>query len=242
MAVHRKGGAQMSIPSAGIDPGAVEKLRARFHGALLRPGEDGYEEARRVWNGEIDRRPGLIARCSGPDDVALAVRFARERDLAVSVKGGGHAVAGYAVCDAGLMIDLSLMKAVRVDTATRTARAAGGLLWSELDRATQSQGLAPPNPFLPPEHYGKPIVGVLLVWAGDPASGQKAIAPLRAIATPIADVVRPVPYLFLQGIFDGGAPHGIHYYWKSHRLPRLTDEVIDAVVQRTSPRSRISGW
>ena len=106
--------------------------------------------------------------------------------------------------------------------------------------------LAPPNPFLPPEHYGKPIVGMLLVWAGDPASGQKAIAPLRAIATPIADVVRPVPYLFLQGIFDGGAPHGIHYYWKSHRLPRLTDEVIDAVVQRvesiTSPLSQISGW
>ena len=81
------------------------------------PGEEGYDEARRVWNGAIDRRPALIARCAGADDVVEAVRFARERDLLVSVRGGGHAVAGHAVCDGGLMIDLSLMKAIRVDPA-----------------------------------------------------------------------------------------------------------------------------
>jgi hypothetical protein len=117
-------------------------LRARFRGALLRPGEEGYEEARRVWNGSVDRRPALIARCAGADDVATAVRFAREQDLLVSVRGGGHAVAGHAVCDDGLMIDLSLMKSVRVDPEARTARGAGGLLWGELDRATQQFGLA----------------------------------------------------------------------------------------------------
>jgi len=120
----------------------IDDLRTRFRGALLRPGEEGYDEARRIWNGAIDRRPALIARCAGADDVAEAVRFARERDLPVSVRGGGHAVAGHAVCDGGLMIDLSLMKAISVDPGTRTARAAGGVLWGELDRATQQFGLA----------------------------------------------------------------------------------------------------
>src|SRR5918994_6748886 len=91
-----------------IETKAVEELRARFRGALLRPGEEGYDEARRIWNGAIDRRPALIARCAGADDVVEAVRFAREQELLVSVRGGGHAVAGYAVCDDGLMIDLSL--------------------------------------------------------------------------------------------------------------------------------------
>ena len=121
---------------------AVEALRPRFGGALLRPGEEGYDEARRVWNGAIDRRPALIARCASPNDVVEAVRFARKLDLPVSVRGGGHAVAGHAVCDGGLMIDLSLMKTIRVDPEARTARAAGGALLGELDRATQRFGLA----------------------------------------------------------------------------------------------------
>jgi hypothetical protein len=348
----------------------VERLRTRFRGALLRPGEEGFDEARRVWNGAIDRRPALIARCAGADDVVEAVRFARERDLLVSIRGGGHAVAGHGVCDGGVMIDLSLMKAVRVDPATRTARAAGGMLWSELDRATQPFGLAttggiishtgiggltlggglghlmrkhgltvdnllgvdivtadgdrvradatsepdlfwglrggggnfgvatsfeyrlhpvgplvlggpifwrladapavlravrelaekapdelgitlvlrlaPPMPFLAPEHYMKPVIGVVLVWAGDPAAGSKVIEPLRRVATPIADVVRPVPYLFLQSMLDGGAPHGIHYYWKSHRLHTFDDRVVDLILGRaealTSPLSQIGLW
>jgi FAD/FMN-containing dehydrogenase len=354
----------------GIDPVAVDGLRGRFRGALLRPGEEGYDEARRIWNGAIDRYPALIARCSSADDVAAAIRFARERDLLVSVRGGGHAVAGHAVCDGGLMIDLSGMKTIEVDAAARTARAAGGVLWSELDQATQEAGLAttggiishtgiagltlggglghlmrkigltvdnllaadlvtadgemlradaesepelfwglrggggnfgvvttfeyrlhpvgplvlggpifwslaaapevlqavrdfapeapdelgitiaarlaPPAPFLPPEQHGKPVVALVLVWAGDPAEGERAIAPLRAIGAPIADAVRPTPYLALQSMLDAGAPHGRHYYWKSHRLPTLSDEAIAAIVERvatiTSPFSQISGW
>jgi FAD/FMN-containing dehydrogenase len=348
----------------------LQEFRARFRGALLRPGEEGYDEARRVWNGAIDRRPALIARCAGTDDVVQAVRFARERGLLVSVRGGGHAVAGHAVCDDGIMIDLSLMKAVRVDPGARTVRAAAGLLWGELDRATQRFGLAttggvishtgiagltlggglghlmrrfgltvdnllavdlvsadgetlradahveselfwglrggggnfgiatrleyrlhpvgplvlggpifwllreapevlrflrefapdapdelgitimlrqaPPMPFLRPEHYLKHVLGLLLVWTGDPAEGERVLAPLRRVASPIADVVRPVPYVALQSIGDNGAPHGMHYYWKSHRLPALTDDVIGVLMSCTesitSPLSQIGGW
>ena len=120
----------------------LDTLRTRFRGALLYPGEEGYAEARRVWNGAYDRRPALIARCAGADDVALAVRHARDRDLPIAVRGGGHSVQGYGVCDDGILIDLSAMKAVTVDPAARTVRAAGGLTWAEFDLATQRHGLA----------------------------------------------------------------------------------------------------
>jgi FAD/FMN-containing dehydrogenase len=353
-----------------LDHNAVESLRRRFRGALLRPEEEGYDEARKIWNGAIDRYPALIARCAGADDVVAAIRFAREHDLLVSVRGGGHAVAGHAVCDGGLMIDLSLMKAITVDPAARTARAAGGLLWREFDVATQPYGLAttggivshtgiggltlggglghlmrkhgltvdnllavdlvtadgeqmrvdaetepdlfwglrggggnfgiatsfeyrlhpvgplvlagpifwpldqgrevfrflraftpeappelgitfaafpaPPMPILPAAAYGKPAVALIPVWAGDLAEGEKVIAPLRAIGTPLAELVRPMPYLALQSMLDGGAPHGRHYYWKAHRVPRLSDEVIDVILECvetiTSPFSQVAGW
>jgi len=355
---------------ATIDRQAVAALRARFRGALLQPHEEGYDEARRVWNGAINRQPLLIARCAGADDVVEAVRFAREWNLLVSVRGGGHAVAGHAVCDGGLMIDLSLMKAIQVDPAARTARAAGGLLWSEFDRATQAHRLAttggiishtgiggltlggglghlmrqfgltvdnlravdlvtadaerihvdaetepdlfwglrggggnfgiatafeyqlhpvgpivlggpvfwhiadappvlrflrdfapqapdelgititarlaPPTPVLPAELYGKPVLGLVLVWAGDPAAGRKALAPLLEVVKPIAEAVRPMPYLAVQSMLDGSAPHGMHYYWKSHRVPELSDQVIDLLMDQvagiTSPFSQIGGW
>jgi FAD/FMN-containing dehydrogenase len=117
-------------------------LRSRFRGALIRPGDEAYTETRRVWNGAIDRRPALIARCTDADDVVTALRFARERELPISVRGSGHSVAGHAVCDAGLMIDLSLMKGVSVDRTGRRARAAAGASWAEFDLATQRHGLA----------------------------------------------------------------------------------------------------
>jgi FAD/FMN-containing dehydrogenase len=358
------------IQRATINGTTEARLRTRFRGALIRPEEEGYEEARRVWNGAIDRRPALIARCAGVDDVLEAVRFAREHDLRVSVRGGGHAVAGHAVSDGGLMIDLSLMKAVRVDPAGRTARAAGGVLLGELDRATQRFGLAaasgivshtgiggltlggglghtmrkvgltvdnlrsvdlvtadaehlhvdaetepelfwglrggggnfgiatafeyrlhpvgpillcgpifwpladapevlrfvrdfapqapdelgivmfarlaPPGPLVPPEQFGKPVLGLVLTWVGNPAEGQRAIAPLRRIGQPIADNVRPLPYLFLQSMVDAGNQHGMHYYWRSQRIPEFADDVIDVVTGLTdaitSPLSYTAGF
>jgi FAD/FMN-containing dehydrogenase len=121
---------------------ATDRLHADFRGTLNWPGDDGYDAARRVWNGAIDRHPALIARASGTSDVVTAVRFARERGLPVSVRGGGHSAAGFAVADGALMIDLSAMKTIRIDPAARTAVAGPGLLWQELDAATQAFGLA----------------------------------------------------------------------------------------------------
>jgi hypothetical protein len=332
-------------------------LRARFRGALLRPDEEGYDEARRVWNGAIDRRPALIARCAGADDVVEAVRYAREQGLQASVRCGGHSVAGHAVCDGGIMIDLSLMRGVRIDPGARTARVAGGALLGDLDRAAQQFGLAttagivshtgvggltlggglghlmrrcgltvdnllsvdlvaadsgrvhvdaetdpelfwalrggggnfgiataftfrlhtvgplvlggpiiwpvadaaavlrtvrefardapdalgiaiglrlaPPMPFLPPEQYGKPILMLLPVWSGNLAEGESVLAPLRRIGRPLADVVRPVPYLAIQTLGDAANQHGMHYYWRSLRLPELSDAIIDVLVAAT---------
>lgn len=360
----------MSFTQTAVPAIDISVLRGRFRGALLRPGEEGYDTTRRVWNGAIDRRPALIARCAGTDDVAEAVRFARERDLLIAVRGGGHSIAGHAVCDGGIVIDLSLMKDVRVDPGARTVRAAGGMLWSELDRATQRFGLAttggiishtgiggltlggglghlmrkfgltvdnlvsvdlvtadaqtlhvdertepdlfwglrggggnfgiataleyrlhpvgpmvlggpafwslddahdvlryvrdflpvapdelgititirraPPLPFLPLDRYGQPVIGLLLVWSGDHDEGRQALEPLRTLGVPLAWVVKPLPYVAIQSMLDGSAPHGLHYYWKSHRIPVLSDDVIDTLVRHaasiTSPLSQIGGW
>ena len=344
----------------------LQQLRGRFRGALLRPGEEGYDEARRVWNGAIDRRPALIARCAGTDDVQAAMRFAREHDLPVAVRGGGHSVLGYGVNDGGIMIDLSQLKAVAVDPGARTARAAGGLTWAELDLATQRHGLAttggsvsstgiggvtlgggfghlmrkhgltvdnlrgadvvtvegervradpdllwglrggggnfgivtafeydlhavgpmvlggpifwpveqaadvlrflrefgpsapdelgvaiiamlaPPMPFLPAERYDTPVLGLLPVWCGDLAEGARVLAPLRNLGTPIGDMIRPVPYRSVQSLLDVSAAPGNPSYWRSHRLPDLSDDAIDvitgAVASITSPLSLLNGW
>jgi FAD/FMN-containing dehydrogenase len=127
------------------EAGAVEKLAEAFGGELIQPRHPTYDEARKVWNAMIDRRPALIARPRGAADVAAAVTFARERGLPVAVRCGGHSVAGKGVAEDALLIDLSLMKGVRVDPLRRTARANGGTLWGEYDRETQAFGLASPG-------------------------------------------------------------------------------------------------
>ncbi len=128
-----------------LGSGAVRALRRELRGAVLVPGDPGYDDARRVYNGRVDRRPAAIARCAGPADVLAALRFARGEGLRPAVRGGGHSAAGHGVCEGGLVIDLSAMKGVRVDPARRTVRAQAGLTWGELDHETQAFGLATPG-------------------------------------------------------------------------------------------------
>jgi FAD/FMN-containing dehydrogenase len=128
---------------AVLDADVGEHL-SNLKGSLLTPDSPGYDEARTIWNAMIDRRPGLIVRCADATDVARAVRFARSHDLLVAVRGGGHNIAGNAVCDGGLVIDLSPMRSIQVDQATRTARVGAGCTLSDVDRTTQGYGLATP--------------------------------------------------------------------------------------------------
>lgn len=121
---------------------AVSDLRARFRGDVLLPADDGYDTARQIWNGMFDRRPAIIARCVGTSDIVNAVNFARANNLLVAVKGGGHNSAGNAVCDDGIMIDLSLMRRVNVDLKNKTVRVDGGALLGDVDTETQLYGLA----------------------------------------------------------------------------------------------------
>jgi len=131
-------------PVATVPTRALQGLRDRFHGGLIGPHDDGYDDARAIWNGEIDRKPGLIARCADPSDVQTAVRFAREHDLRTSVRSGGHGVGGLAICDDGLVIDLSGMKGVHVDPGEARVDVGAGVTLGELDEATQAFGLAVP--------------------------------------------------------------------------------------------------
>jgi len=122
--------------------GVAAEFACSFTGQLVTPGNAGYEEARKVHNGLVDKRPALIARCRGVADVVDAVNLTRKVGLEVAVRGGGHNVAGRATTDGGVMIDLAPMKGIHVDPVKRTARAQGGVTWAELNRETQLHGLA----------------------------------------------------------------------------------------------------
>lgn len=127
------------------DNNSIDSLRAQLQGELCLPGEAGYEEARTIWNAMIDRYPQWVVRCKDANDVVAAVNFARTHDLLLSVRGGGHNVAGTAVCDGGLMIDLSPMRGISVDPVSKVARVQPGINWGDLDRETQPFGLAVPG-------------------------------------------------------------------------------------------------
>jgi FAD/FMN-containing dehydrogenase len=131
-----------TVIGAELDRAAIDELRPLLRGQLVAPGDAGYDEARSIWNAMIDRRPGAIARCLGVADVVACVNFARERELPVSIRGGGHNISGLAVSDGALMIDLSLMRGVLVDPRGRTAHAQPGALLGDVDREAQLHGLA----------------------------------------------------------------------------------------------------
>jgi FAD/FMN-containing dehydrogenase len=128
--------------SATLDASAVEELEASLRGRVVGPADADFDEQRKVWNGSIDRRPALVARCAGVSDVAAAVRFARRTGLPLAVRSGGHSFPGLSVCDDGIVVDLASLKGIRVDPQARRARVQAGVLWGELDHEAQAFGLA----------------------------------------------------------------------------------------------------
>ena len=349
-----------TLQSSRIDDAEIASLQDRLRGLLLQPGDTGYEEARAVRNGLINRHPALIANCTGVADVVAAVKFAREYDLLLSVRGGGHNVAGTAVNDGGLVIDLSGMRGVWADPVARTVRVQGGATWGDVDRETQLFALATPGgvisstgvggltlhggwgwlrrrygycvdnllaveivtadgrvrtasatenedlfwavrgagsnfgvvtaftfrlhpvgpqvtlaaPFyaledaervlpawrdfmatapdevssnalfwgipaveaFPPELHGRAVLILAAVYAGDAASGERVMQPLRKLATPLLDLSGAMPYATLQSAFDPFFPKGWLYYWKSLYLDRLDDEAIAAMIGYAAER------
>src|SRR6476620_8192723 len=130
--------------SGGLTQPQLQRLRAAFPGEIVTPADDTYDEARRLWNAVHDRRPAVIAQPRSSTEVATAIRFAREHDLALAVRSGGHSPAGHSTCDGGIVVDLSQMRGVTVDPAISTARANGGAFLGELDVAAQAHGLVCP--------------------------------------------------------------------------------------------------
>ena len=130
--------------STTLDPSVAKDLATKVQGEILTADSPGFDKVRAVWNAMIDRKPALIARCKSTDDVVACVKFAKQHDLLVAVRGGGHNIAGNAVCEGGLLIDLSLMRAVKVDAAKQTAHVEGGALLGDFDQAAQAHGLATP--------------------------------------------------------------------------------------------------
>src|ERR671913_1710885 len=119
-----------------------EALKASLRGELIRPSDENYDEARKVYNAMHDRRPALIVRAAGAADAIAAVRFAGEHDLLLAVRGGGHSIPGFGTCDGGLVLDLRRMRGIRVDPERHTVRAEGGCTWADLNHATNAFGLA----------------------------------------------------------------------------------------------------
>jgi FAD/FMN-containing dehydrogenase len=357
----RRAVAARELATRTLDERAMlDALQASLHGEVIHREHGSYDEARAVWNGLIDRRPAAIARCADADDVIAAVRVAREHRPVVSVRGGGHQVAGSAVCDDGLVIDLSAMREVAVDPDAGTARVAGGARWADVDRATQAFGLVtpggevsvtgvagltlgggigatmrayglscdnlrsveiatpdgelrsasrdehpdlfwalrgggrglgvvtsfefelhllgpevasalvlypyedaesvlrawreyapeapdeltpeiglwsiPPLPDVPEELHGEPVVFVASFYAGPPEDADPALAPLRQLGTPLADMSETGPYIEAQSALDDLFPSGGRYYWKSHFLDELSDAAIATMLEHAALR------
>jgi FAD/FMN-containing dehydrogenase len=345
----------------------ADELRGRVRGALLLPGDAGYDDARSVWNGMIDRRPAAIARCAGAADVVACVDFARSHDMLLSVKGGGHNISGLALADGSLALDLSPMRGVWVDAEARRARAQGGCLLADVDAETQVHGLAavlgfvsatgvagltlgggfgyltrrygwtsdnvvsmdvvtadakvlraserenadlfwalrggggnfgvvtsfeyalhpvgpqivaggiawpaehadevlalhrsitadaspdltcvavlriaPPAPWIAKEAHGKPIVALFVCDSGPVDEAEKRVAPIKAFAKPVGDVLQRRSYVSQQKLLDATQPKGRRYYWKSEYLPALDAGLAPVMIEHwrriASPHSAI---
>ena len=346
---------------------ALDGLRLRLKGPILLPGDSGYEDSRTVWNAMIDKKPAFVVKCVGTADVIECVNFARQNDILLCIKGGGHNIAGLAIADGAMLLDMSLMRGVWVDRERKIAHAQAGCLLGDLDRETQLHGLAavlgfisqtgiagltlgggfgyltrkygwtvdnlegmdiitaegklvrassdenpdlfwglrggggnfgivtaidyklypvgpeivgglvawpiseankvlelyrtlagnappeltivailrpaPPAPWLPGEWHGKLIVALLACYSGNPAEGEKLVAPIKKFGKPIGDVLVRRPYAQLQSLLDATAPKGRRYYWKSEYMPDIKAELCEKAVGHAnnipSPHSSI---
>jgi FAD/FMN-containing dehydrogenase len=337
-----------------LNVAAIEGLREKLRGPLLTPDAPGYDTTRKVFNGMVNKRPALIARCTSPSDVVVCVNFARDHEVLLSIRGGGHNFAGKAVCEGGLMLDFTLMKRITVDPTRRIARAQAGLTLGEFDHETQKYGLAttlgvatttgisgltlgggygylagkyglacdnltraevvtadgkilecsadensdlfwglrgaganfgvvteleyrlfPINTVLggvifhplstdvlrfydeysrsAPDELtmiggaltapnGAPGFATVVCYCGDWVEGEKVLEPLRTFGTPIADVIRPQPYLEMQSLFDPMNPPGRRYYNKAHNISNVSAGAVDSILhQMTTAPTRLSG-
>jgi FAD/FMN-containing dehydrogenase len=340
-----------------VDQALIKAFQNDFLGQVVQPGDASYDTARRIWNASIDKHPGLIARCLGVADIVHAVKFARANDLLVAVRSGGHNVAGRALCDDGIVIDLSAMKGIFVDPQLRTVRVQAGATLGDVDRETHMHGLAVPTGVVSKtgiagltlgggvgwlvrkygltcdnvlscevvtaegeivtanaeinaglfwglrggggnfgivtsflyrahpvstvlggliaytrdqaaaviRHYrdfmatapdeltayagvismpdGTPAVGLMVCYCGDPAAGERVLKPLRAFGSPVLDAIQPMPFQIMQKLAGDLSPDGTHNYWRSTFLKKLSDEVIDLIVEHgnrmESPLSRV---
>jgi FAD/FMN-containing dehydrogenase len=350
-----------------LNQDTLDGLKMRLRGPVLESSDTGYEQSRTVWNAMIDRKPALVVRCIGVADVITCVQFAREHNLLLCIKGGGHNIAGLATADGAMMLDMSLMHGVWVDTQRKVAHAQVGCLLGDVDRETQVYGLAavlgfvsltgitgltmgggfgyltrrwgwtsdnvvgmdvvtadarlvrasseenedlfwglrggggnfgvvtgidyalypvgpeivgglvawpaseapgvlelyrsfvekappeltlvvlmrpaPPAPWLPKDMHGKPIVAMLACYSGDPAQGEKAVAPIKSFGNPIGDVLVRRPYVQIQSLLDATQPKGRRYYWKSEYLsriePALCEKFIEHAAKIPSPHSAV---
>ncbi len=201
-----------TVPGQEVDGAALRELEGAFGGELVGPADRTYDEHRRVWNGSIDRRPALIARCRDDADVAAAVRFARRTGLPAAVRGGGHSFPGLSVCDDGIVIDLGAMRAIRVDPEARTARVQGGALLGDLDRATQEHGLAVPSGIVTHTGVAGLTLGGGIGWImrkhGLTIDQLRSVRLITAAGEPVRASADENPDLF-WGVRGGGGNFGV---------------------------------
>ncbi|MGH9225680.1 MAG: FAD-binding oxidoreductase [Acidimicrobiales bacterium] len=350
--------------TVNLSPDRLQAFADTINGSILRPGDEGWDTAVLIWNGMAAKVPALVVRPTSAADVAAAVRFAADNGLVLSIKAGGHNIAGTSVAQGALTLDMSLLKEVTVDPTGRLAHVGGGCLIKDVDATTQAHGLAavlgfvsetgvagltlgggfgyltrrfgwtvdnleeveivtadgevrtvsrdedddlfwalrggggnfgavtrftfrlhpvgptitggliawgaeragealatyrdltesapreltavltirpaPPAPFVPPEWHGKPIVGMVVCHSGPNAEAD--LAPIRALGTPIVDLIAEKPYVAQQSMLDATQPKGAHYYWKTEFVPELSDGFLEAfrtgAMQVTSPMSQ----
>ena len=217
--------------TVGFDSEHLAELRAGFAGRVLEPSDDGYDEARRIHNALIDRRPALIARCQTASDIADAVKFARASGLDISVRGGGHNVAGRAVGDGALMIDLSQLKGIHVDPVTKRARAQGGVIWRELNREAGAYGLAVTGGAISTTGIAGYTLGGGLGWAMAKyglAADNLTGAELVTADGSILNVTQESDAELLWGLRGGGGNFGVvaSFEYQLHDLPLITGGLI----------------